>query len=304
MFHSSSEFYEDSNFSPVKTPRKTFSPTQIMRKEYLRITSEHRIPLLKLQLEPAHQNPKDSSTASWSSFTSIEEKNFETNPITEERKDNEKIEASSNKEYMKNTYKKDIKEKKFQINISKPNSIFTKSHFKTSQTKDGFTKRTSQNTQKIKPIIEEESPLVKVINKKKENDKFNLLKETINLKKIFVEEKNVIDIHPFRNLIFAEKIPENLFKKHLLLTYKGVVYSKKLAQPSAKFLEKRSIHLKQLASKEKLSNFKSKYFLIKDQKKTLFMDLDETLIHSCHLKENPENILEINDQNTIKKANN
>ena len=33
------------------------------------------------------------------------------------------------------------------------------------------------------------------------------------------------------------------------------------------------------------------------------MDLDETLIHSCHIKENPEIILDIRDENSIKKVN-
>lgn len=61
--------------------------------------------------------------------------------------------------------------------------------------------------------------------------------------KIAKGEKDVLDEHPFRHLIFSPKISENLFKKHLLITYKGVIYSQKLQNPSESFLKSRAITL-------------------------------------------------------------
>lgn len=49
--------------------------------------------------------------------------------------------------------------------------------------------------------------------------------------------------HPFRHLIFSPKISENLFKKHLLITYKGITYSQRLQNPSESFLKSRAINL-------------------------------------------------------------
>jgi len=57
------------------------------------------------------------------------------------------------------------------------------------------------------------------------------------------KEKNELDSHPFRHLIFAPKISENMFKKHLLITYKGIIYSQKLQNPSESFLQCRAITL-------------------------------------------------------------
>lgn len=37
---------------------------------------------------------------------------------------------------------------------------------------------------------------------------------------------------------------------------------------------------------------KLKFFLDKQKTKTLFLDLDETLIHSCLLSENPQYVVE------------
>lgn len=56
-------------------------------------------------------------------------------------------------------------------------------------------------------------------------------------------EIDVLEDHPFRHLIFSPKISDNLFKKHLLITYKGVIYSQKLQDPSESFLKSRVITL-------------------------------------------------------------
>lgn len=83
--------------------------------------------------------------------------------------------------------------------------------------------------------------------------------------------------HPWRHLIFGPNINESSFKKHLTLSYRGLVYAKKcLKGPSEKFI-------------------KTKQVLVPDSKipknRTLLLDLDETLIHSCSLKENPDHIV-------------
>jgi len=43
-----------------------------------------------------------------------------------------------------------------------------------------------------------------------------------------------------------------------------------------------------------------KQILDKDREKTLFIDLDETLVHSCHFRENPEIVLEVGDKKVLK----
>ena len=99
--------------------------------------------------------------------------------------------------------------------------------------------------------MEEESPLMKIIRKKKELDKMKNVnwnegandKKILRFHEILSPKLSQIDKHKFRNLIFAPEIEENLFKKHLLLTYKGVVYAKKLTQPTNTFLEERGIIL-------------------------------------------------------------
>jgi hypothetical protein len=48
--------------------------------------------------------------------------------------------------------------------------------------------------------------------------------------------------HPFRHLVFSPQINENAFKKHLLITYKGLVYAKKcLKKPSEAYVNSRKV---------------------------------------------------------------
>lgn len=95
--------------------------------------------------------------------------------------------------------------------------------------------------------------------------------------------------NPWRHLIFGPTVSEANFKKHLTLTYRGLVYAKKcLKGPSDKFI-------------------KTKQVLVPDCRnskgRTLLLDLDETLIHSCGLKDNPDYIVvargEMGDENKI-----
>lgn len=84
-------------------------------------------------------------------------------------------------------------------------------------------------------------------------------------------------MHPFRHLIFGSTINEASFKKHLTLTYRGLVYARKcLKGPSEKFIKTKQV----VMPEPKVS-----------KGRTLLLDLDETLIHSCSLKDNPDHII-------------
>lgn len=48
--------------------------------------------------------------------------------------------------------------------------------------------------------------------------------------------------HPWRHLIFGPNINESSFKKHLTLSYRGLVYAKKcLKGPSEKFIKTKQV---------------------------------------------------------------
>jgi len=50
--------------------------------------------------------------------------------------------------------------------------------------------------------------------------------------------KAELQYHPFRKLIFSPMIEEEAFKKHLLMTYKGLVYSTRcLKGPGKDYIE-------------------------------------------------------------------
>jgi CTD small phosphatase-like protein 2 len=52
------------------------------------------------------------------------------------------------------------------------------------------------------------------------------------------EHIDALGKHPWRHLIFSPNINEAAFKKHLTLTYRGLVYAKKcLKGPSDKFIK-------------------------------------------------------------------
>lgn len=91
------------------------------------------------------------------------------------------------------------------------------------------------------------------------------------------------DMHatlPYRHFIFGPQIDLDLFKKHLMMMHKGLVYAtKNLKSPSEKFIRSKQISLPEQITKKT---------------KTLLLDLDETLIHSCMLRDNPDVILSYN----------
>lgn len=80
----------------------------------------------------------------------------------------------------------------------------------------------------------------KMMNKFENISSDNLKKP--NDKKNFIE--NFINNHSFRHLIFAPYCTESTFKKHLTLTYRGLVYSRKcLKGPSDAFIKSKQVSL-------------------------------------------------------------
>lgn len=81
---------------------------------------------------------------------------------------------------------------------------------------------------------------IKLMNKFENISSDNLKKP--NEKKHYIE--NFINNHSFRHLIFAPYCTESTFKKHLTLTYRGLVYSRKcLKGPSDAFIKSKQVSL-------------------------------------------------------------
>lgn len=63
-----------------------------------------------------------------------------------------------------------------------------------------------------------------------------------NTSLIYKEKEQSINNHPYRHLIFSPLVTESTFKRHLTLTYRGLVYAKKcLKGPSDKFIKSKQI---------------------------------------------------------------
>eukprot|EP01017_Pseudomicrothorax_dubius_P046310 TRINITY_DN8136_c0_g2_i1.p1 TRINITY_DN8136_c0_g2~~TRINITY_DN8136_c0_g2_i1.p1 ORF type:complete len:491 (+),score=78.93 TRINITY_DN8136_c0_g2_i1:38-1510(+) len=99
---------------------------------------------------------------------------------------------------------------------------------------------------------------------------------------------NTVDGHPFRHLVFSTGVEPAAFKKHIALVYRGVVYAtKSLRSPSESFIKSKQVTLK-LEQREGTA-----------KSKILFLDLDETLVHTCTLRENPEIVLNTFDDSGV-----
>lgn len=60
----------------------------------------------------------------------------------------------------------------------------------------------------------------------------------------YKEKEKMINNHPYRHLIFSNQVSESTFKRHLMLTYRGLVYAKKcLKGPSDKFIKTKQVPL-------------------------------------------------------------
>ena len=67
--------------------------------------------------------------------------------------------------------------------------------------------------------------------------------ESKNIDKQF-EKANSINNHPYRHLIFSQMVTESSLKKHLSMTYRGLVYSVKcLKGPSDKYIKTKQVSL-------------------------------------------------------------
>jgi hypothetical protein len=72
-----------------------------------------------------------------------------------------------------------------------------------------------------------------------------------------------IDKHPYRSLIFAPRVEEDIFKKHLIMTHKGLAYSMHcLKGPSDSFIKFKQVELKAAASAKEGTVCFSHYFNI------------------------------------------
>ncbi|CAD8138829.1 unnamed protein product [Paramecium octaurelia] len=122
-----------------------------------------------------------------------------------------------------------------------------------------------------------EEQLRKIQEKIKVNPKLKQMKSKPmsmkSLKQVEQSKEDKLMEHPFRHLIFSPKVDELVFEKHLIVTQRGLIYSRKcLKGPSEQFVEKKKVTLNKINP---------------NKVNTIFLDLDETLIHACHSRETP-----------------
>ena len=68
--------------------------------------------------------------------------------------------------------------------------------------------------------------------------------DEVQKNKIAEENLDSFKEHNWRCLIFSHKLDERVFKRHLMLVYRGLIYSKKcLKSPSEKFLFSKQVNL-------------------------------------------------------------
>lgn len=85
--------------------------------------------------------------------------------------------------------------------------------------------------------------LVNIFKSQHQNDKEgNASDAETNTNVMYKEKERTINNHPYRHLIFSPLVTESTFKRHLTLTYRGLVYAKKcLKGPSEKFIKSKQI---------------------------------------------------------------
>ena len=96
---------------------------------------------------------------------------------------------------------------------------------------------------------------------------------------------------PYRSLFFGPGLTYEKVLKHLTVVHKGLLYSQKsLKQPTSQFIESKKVALPTRPT-GKTPLYHSTYsslLLVSGKTKTLVLDLDETLIHSCSMVETPD----------------
>jgi CTD small phosphatase-like protein 2 len=101
--------------------------------------------------------------------------------------------------------------------------------------------------------------------------------------------KDALSTLPYRHLIYSPKLDIEKFKKHLTMTYKGLLYAvNSLRSPSEKFIKSKQVPLPDPAI-SKVVEYTLSHTL--ERAKTLALDLDETLIHACSSKDLPDAVL-------------
>ena len=108
------------------------------------------------------------------------------------------------------------------------------------------------------------------------------------------------------HFVFEPNVDRNLLKNHMESLHKDLIYATKGLKHSDFNLKLRQVALvdkKSLNFAIKIQLCLISYFL-GNNKKTLLLDLDETLIHTCSLFENPQYILTIKLPEGTKTVNN
>ena len=109
-----------------------------------------------------------------------------------------------------------------------------KEEFKTEQTTSFANKKKIALRVNVKTHYLNENKSMEEINS---SDKI----ENLNKKKSI---EGFINNHPFRNLIFSPSVTESTFKRHLTITYRGLVYAKKcLKGPSESYIRAKQVNL-------------------------------------------------------------
>ena len=97
--------------------------------------------------------------------------------------------------------------------------------------------------------LSEESKKKKNVGEKREKKSIfantnNNKKENSNSNEESSEEDQKKNTIEWRHLIFSKKINDTSFKRHVILVYRGLVYSKKcLKGPSQRFLQSKQVNL-------------------------------------------------------------
>ncbi|CAD8175522.1 unnamed protein product [Paramecium octaurelia] len=137
-----------------------------------------------------------------------------------------------------------------------------------------ITIQSSKLQQKLKQYNNEQIFLVKLQRNANSDIEYSKSKQNIQGK---------LSFHPFRHLIYSPSISETTFNKFLRLIQRGLIYAKRcLKEPSYNYIKCKALVLPEARI---------------PKTKTLLLDLDETLIHSCSARDQYQtSILAVNDQ--------
>lgn len=182
------------------------------------------------------------------------DKNFSSKPLNEDkpqRKNSRYHTTDLSNSQNKTDLSKNQEESKKDVdtkNINSKGKVEEKADEKTSEREDLKNEPNESFANKKKLGL-------KVTVKKNHLNENNLSEEINSSDKIdsFMKKKNLevfINNHPFRNLIFSPSVSESTFKRHLTITYRGLVYSKKcLKGPSESYIRAKQVNLVDSKSK-------------------------------------------------------